>query len=158
VVRLFNTVGPRQAGEYGMVVPRFVRQALAGEDLTVYGDGTQSRCFAHVSDVVQALLTLLETPSASGRAFNVGSTADIAILELARTVIARTGSASQIRFVPLEDAYEPGFEEVSHRKPDTSRLAAVTGWKPTRTVEDAIDDVIAFERGAVASNGRVAVG
>jgi UDP-glucose 4-epimerase len=146
VVRLFNTVGPRQAGQYGMVLPRFVRQALAGEDLTVYGNGTQSRCFVHVNDTVRALLALLETPEASGDVFNVGGTTEIAILELAERVIERTGSDSQIRFVPLEVAYEPGFEEVSHRKPVTDHLQAATGWAPRHTIDEAIDDVIAYHR------------
>jgi UDP-glucose 4-epimerase len=146
VVRLFNTVGPRQAGQYGMVLPRFVRQALNGEDLTVYGDGTQSRCFLHVRDTVRALLTLLECQPAIGNVFNVGSTEEITILDLAERIIARTGSSSEIRFVPLEVAYEPGFEEVSHRCPNTVLLSATTGWSPTREVDEAIDDVIEFQR------------
>jgi UDP-glucose 4-epimerase len=146
IVRLFNTVGPRQAGQYGMVLPRFVRQALTGEDLTVYGDGTQSRCFLHVSDCVRALLGLVETDSAIGDVFNVGSTEEIGIEELARRVIARTGSSSEVRYVPLEVAYEPGFEEVSHRKPVTSKLEATTGWAPRHSIDAAIDDVIAYHR------------
>lgn len=157
VVRLFNTVGPRQAGQYGMVLPRFVRQALAGEDLTVYGDGTQSRCFLHVDDTVRALLTLLENDLAIGQAFNVGSTEEVAILELAKRVIARTGSSSEVRFVPLEVAYEPGFEEVSHRCPNTALLQATTGWQPQRNVDDAIDDVIAFQQGLGRATQRVKV-
>ena len=146
IVRLFNTVGPRQAGQYGMVLPRFVAQALAGDDLTVYGDGTQTRCFLHVHDTVRALLALVETDTAVGDVFNVGSTEEIAIEELARRVIERTGSSSEIRYVPLEVAYEPGFEEVSHRKPVTRKLQAATGWAPSRKIDDAIDDVIAFHR------------
>jgi UDP-glucose 4-epimerase len=149
IVRLFNTVGPRQAGQYGMVLPRFVGQALAGDDLTVYGDGTQSRCFMHVHDTVRALLTLLETDEAIGNVFNVGSTEEISIGELARRVIERTGSSSKIRYVPLEEAYEPGFEEVSHRKPVTTRLEAATGWSPRHKIDDAIDDVIAFQRASL---------
>jgi UDP-glucose 4-epimerase len=145
IVRLFNTVGPRQAGQYGMVLPRFVSQALAGDDLTVYGDGTQSRCFLHVNDTVRALLALLETPSAIGDVFNVGSTEEIAILELAERFIARTKSSSGVRFVSLEEAYEPGFEEVSHRCPETARLQSRTGWARRHTIDDAIDDVIAFQ-------------
>ena len=144
IVRLFNTVGPRQAGQYGMVLPRFVSQALAGEDLTVYGDGTQSRCFCHVNDTVRALLALIETDSAIGDVFNVGSTQEIGIEELAHRVIERTGSSSEIRYVPLEEAYEPGFEEVSHRKPVTKKLQAATGWAPRHSIDDSIDDVIAF--------------
>jgi nucleoside-diphosphate-sugar epimerase len=157
VARLFNTVGPRQTGFYGMVLPRFVRQALAGEDLTVYGDGTQTRCFAHVADTVRALLLLLDCEEADGAAFNVGSTREIEILELARRIIDRTGSDSQIRFIPLEVAYEPGFEEVSHRRPATDALMGITGWAPQHSVDTAIDDVIAYEREALALNGQVRV-
>jgi UDP-glucose 4-epimerase len=151
VVRLFNTVGPRQAGQYGMVLPRFVRQALAGEPLTVYGDGTQSRCFLHVNDTVRALRTLLETPSALGDVFNVGSTEEITILDLAARVLDRTGSSSEISFVPLEVAYEPGFEEVSHRCPDTTRLRTRTGWTPLHSVDDAIADVLDYYRSRLES-------
>jgi UDP-glucose 4-epimerase len=147
VVRLFNTVGPRQTGAYGMVLPRFVRQALAGDDLTVYGNGTQSRCFAHVLDVVHGMVLLLDDERASGRAFNVGSSYEIPIIELAGTVIERTASQSKIRLVPYEDAYDEGFEELGRRKPDTGALQQLTGWTPTRTVEEAIDDVIAYEQG-----------
>src|SRR4051794_26828788 len=146
VVRLFNTVGPRQAGQYGMVLPRFVTQALAGEDLTVYSDGTQSRCFLHVNDTVRALLSLLETDAAIGRVFNVGSTEEIGIEALAHRVIERSGSSSGIRYVPLEVAYEPGFEEVSHREPVTAALQQATGWAPRHSIDDAINDVIAFQR------------
>src|SRR4051794_19952967 len=153
IVRLFNTVGPRQAGQYGMVLPRFVAQALAGDDLTVYGDGTQSRCFMHVYDTVRALLTLLETEDAAGKVFNVGSTEEIGIEELALRVIEHTNSASEIRHVPLEVAYEPGFEEVSHRKPVTAALQMATGWVPQLLIDDAIDDVIAYQRGAIAAEG-----
>jgi UDP-glucose 4-epimerase len=152
VVRLFNTVGPRQAGQYGMVLPRFVRQALTGDDLTVYGDGSQSRCFLHVNDTVRALLGLLECEQASGDVFNVGGTTEIGILELAQRVIERTGSDSQISFVPLEEAYEPGFEEVSHRKPVTTHLQSTIGWAPRHTIDEAIDDVVAYHR----ANGLVA--
>src|SRR4051812_40431267 len=157
IVRLFNTVGPRQAGQYGMVLPRFVSQALAGEDLTVYGDGTQSRCFMHVEDTVRALLALLETDEAIGNVYNVGSTEEIGIEELALRVIDRTGSASAIRHVPLDVAYEPGFEEVSHRKPVTAALQMATGWVPQLLIDDAIDDVIDFQRVALGQEA-VAVG
>ena len=146
IVRLFNTVGPRQAGQYGMVLPRFVRQALAGEDLTVYGDGTQSRCFCHVDDTVRALLGLIETDAAIGDVFNVGGTTEIGILDLAHRVIERAGSSSGIRFVPLEEAYEPGFEEVSHRKPVTTHLQSTTGWVPRHSIDESVDDVIAYYR------------
>ena len=146
VVRLFNTVGPRQTGAYGMVLPRFVRQALAGEDLTVYGNGTQSRCFAHVLDVVHGIVLLLEEERAYGRPFNIGATTEIPIVELARRVIERTESESTIRLVPYEDAYDDGFEELGRRRPDTTAIHELTDWVPTRTVDDAIDDVVAYER------------
>ncbi|HZK15191.1 MAG TPA: NAD-dependent epimerase/dehydratase family protein [Solirubrobacterales bacterium] len=146
VARLFNTVGPRQSGAYGMVLPCFVGQALAGEDLTVYGDGSQSRCFAHVDDTVQALMALMDEEGARGRAFNVGRSSEITILELAQTVIERTDSTSGVRMVPYEEAYGEGFEELGRRRPDTSALEQMTGWKPKRGVEEAIDDVAAFER------------
>ena len=145
VVRLFNTVGPRQAGAYGMVLPRFVSQALVGEDLTVYGDGSQSRCFSHIDDTVRALVMLMDEEGARGAAFNIGRSSEITILELARTVIERTGSTSGIRMVPYAEAYGDGFEELGRRRPDTSALEAMTGWEPTRWVEDAIDDIAAFE-------------
>jgi UDP-glucose 4-epimerase len=148
VTRLFNTVGPRQTGAYGMVLPRFVRQALAGDDLTVYGNGTQARCFAHVLDVIYGIVLLLEEEQAVGRAFNIGATTETAIVELARNVIERTGSDSAIRLVPYDEAYEHGFEELGRRKPDTGALHELTGWTPARSVDDAIDDVVAFERRA----------
>ena len=146
VVRLFNTVGPRQVGAYGMVLPRFARQALGGQDVTVYGDGTQTRCFAHVYDTVEALIRLLTAEGTAGRVFNIGSEVEISILELAQRVVARAGSRSGVRFVPYEDAYDEGFEELGRRKPDTSALRELTGWTPVYTVEDAIDDVLAHER------------
>lgn len=146
VVRLFNTVGPRQTGAYGMVLPRFVGQAIAGEDLTVYGDGSQSRCFSHVHDTTRALVMLMDEEGARGTAFNVGRSTEITILELAETVIERTGSSSGIRMVPYEEAYGEGFEELGRRCPDTSALEQMTGWRSTRGVEEAIDDVAAFER------------
>lgn len=147
VVRLFNTVGPRQTGRYGMVLPSFVRQALAGEDLSVFGNGTQTRCFAHVHDTVAALLLLLETDEAVGTVFNIGTTDEIAIIELARRVIERTGSESKIALVPYDEAYDDGFEELGRRQPDTSAVRGLIPWQPTRTVDDAIDDVILYERG-----------
>jgi UDP-glucose 4-epimerase len=146
-VRLFNCVGPRQTGQYGMVLPRLVGQALGGDDLTVFGDGSQMRCFAHVLDVVQAMLQLLDRDDALGRVFNVGSETPMTILELARRVIAQTGSVSRIRLVPYDAFYDEGFEELGRRQPDTSLLRELTGWTPTRTVDDAIQDVIAHERG-----------
>jgi nucleoside-diphosphate-sugar epimerase len=146
VVRLFNTVGPRQTGRYGMVVPTFVRQALDGQALTVYGDGSQTRCFSHVFDIVRALVDLIDCEGAVGRVFNVGSTTEIPIIELARRVLEQTDSEIDIRFVPYDEAYDAGFEELGRRKPDTSALHEMIGWTPQLTVDDAIRDVVAFER------------
>lgn len=145
VVRFFNTVGPRQVGAYGMVVPRFVGQALAGEDLTVYGDGRQRRSFGHVSDAVDALLRLAFGPTnLCGRPFNVGSRHnEISILDLAQLIIARSNSTSRIRLVPFREVFDEGFEELGNRRPDTSRLERATGWRATRTIEEIVDDVIA---------------
>ncbi|MFN2470680.1 MAG: NAD-dependent epimerase/dehydratase family protein [Gaiellaceae bacterium] len=152
VVRLFNTVGPRQSSAYGMVLPRFVQQALRGEDVTVFGDGTQSRCFIHVADTVAGILSLVEPTSSFGRAFNVGSDEQITISELAAKVIERVGSASQIRFVPYEDAYGAGFEELGRRRPDTGAIESLTGWRRMRSLEETLDDVIAFERARQAGD------
>jgi UDP-glucose 4-epimerase len=154
VARLFNVVGPRQTGAYGMVLPRFVRQALDGEDLTVFGDGAQTRCFCHVADVVEAILLLVDSDAALGRPSNIGADTEIPITELARRVIERSGSASAIRFVPFEDAYGEGFEELGRRRPDASALRALTGWEPLLTLEEAIDDVIASQRGVEEPAGR----
>ena len=145
-VRLFNTVGPRQAGLYGMVLPRLVRQALAGEDLTVYGDGSQTRCFIHVRDTVQALRLVCNDPRATGNVYNIGNTVPVSIMQLAVRVIQRASSSSRVRLVPYEAAYPDGFEELGRREPDTAALRALTGWLPRRTLDDAIDDVIRHER------------
>jgi UDP-glucose 4-epimerase len=147
VVRLFNTIGPRQTGRHGMVLPRFVDQALRGDDLTVYGDGEQTRCFTHVSDTVEALMLLCESDRAKGRTFNIGNATPIAVVDLARRVIARAGSDSEIAFVPYEEAYGDGFDELGMRWPNTAALRALTGWEPRRTVDDAIDAVIDHARG-----------
>jgi UDP-glucose 4-epimerase len=146
-VRLFNCVGPRQTGQYGMVLPRFVRQALTGSDVTVFGNGTQTRCFAHVLDVIQAIMLVHEHEGAVGRVFNVGAETSISIIELARRVIERTGTRAKVALVPYEEAYDDGFEELGRRQPDTSAVRDLTGWVATRTVDDAIDDVIAHEQG-----------
>jgi UDP-glucose 4-epimerase len=153
VIRLFNTIGPRQQGVYGMVVPRFVRQALVGEDVTVYGDGSQSRCFLHVHDAVDAILALSAHDGAIGRAFNIGNPTPITIHSLAERIIDRTRSSSKIRFVPYEQAYDDGFEELGKRRPDTAALQALTGWRPQRTLENALDDVIAYQRAELAAEG-----
>ena len=146
-VRLFNCVGPRQTGQYGMVLPRFVRQALTGQDLTVYGDGSQMRCFAHVLDVTQGILLVLENAEATGRVLNIGAETPVTIRGLAERVIERTGTRGRVRLVPYEDAYDEGFEELGRRQPDTAALRKMTGWVPRRTIDDAIDDVIAHEQG-----------
>jgi UDP-glucose 4-epimerase len=150
VVRLFNTVGPRQTGSYGMVVPTLVGQALAGEALSVYGDGRQTRCFCHVADVVRAMDGLLNEPRAYGNVFNVGATAEISILELARRIIAVTGSGSEVCLTTYADAYGDGFEDMYRRIPDTSKLQGLIGWAPTRSLDDVIRDVMAHQQRAPA--------
>ncbi|TMK97991.1 MAG: NAD-dependent epimerase/dehydratase family protein [Actinobacteria bacterium] len=148
VVRLFNTVGPRQTGSYGMVVPRLVGQALAGEPLTVYGDGRQMRCFCHVADVVGALSGLLSEPRAAGNVFNVGSTEEVSIAELARRIVEHTGSSSEISMIPYEEVYGAGFEDMFRRVPDIAKIKSWTGWSPSRSLDEIICDVIAEYRGA----------
>jgi UDP-glucose 4-epimerase len=151
VVRLFNTVGPRQTGSYGMVVPTLVGQALAGEPLTVYGDGRQMRCFCHVADVVQALAGLIYDERARGNVFNVGATAEISMLDLARRIIAATGSSSEICLTTYADAYGEGFEDMYRRIPDITKVHALIGWSPTRSLEDVIRDVVAYHRSVNAA-------
>lgn len=143
VVRLFNTVGPRQSPAYGMVLPRFVRQAVAGEPLTVYGDGTQTRCFCHVADTVDALLRLLDEPEAEGQVFNVGSEEEISILDLARRVVEMAGGRSPIALVPYDEAYQSGFEDMLRRVPVTARIRSLTGWAPLRSLDDILAETIA---------------
>lgn len=142
VARLFNTVGPRQTGRYGMVVPNFVEQALTERPLTVYGDGTQQRCFCHVSDVVRGLAELMTRDEAYGQVFNIGSTEEISILELAKRVISATGSTSEIVLVPYDEAYEQGFEDMPRRIPDATRIRELLGWEPTKSLDETLDDVI----------------
>jgi UDP-glucose 4-epimerase len=146
VVRLFNTVGPRQTGQWGMVVPSFVRAALAGRDLRVFGDGTQRRCFCHVDDVVAALCALMVRDDCYGEVFNVGSTEEVTIAELAERVLVMTGSESSVVTVPYEEAYEEGFEDMLRRVPDTSKIHARLGWTPTKDLERTLGDVVAFEK------------
>lgn len=146
VVRLFNCVGPRQTGAYGMVVPRLVRQALRGEDLTVYGDGRQRRCFCHVTDTVGAVLALLDSPGAEGEVFNVGSQEEVTIDELAAMLIDMTGSSSTIVHIPYDEAYERGFEDMPRRLPDISKVTRLTGWRPSRSLDQTLADVIEHER------------
>jgi UDP-glucose 4-epimerase len=145
IVRLFNTVGPRQTGRYGMVIPNFVKQALLGHPITVYGDGTQSRCFTYVGDVVNALISLVEHEGAVGQVFNVGNDArEISILELAQKVKERTKSASEIRIVPYDQAYEAGFEDMPRRVPDLTKIRALTGYEPKVDLDEILDRVIAY--------------
>ena len=144
IVRLFNTVGPRQTGQYGMVVPTFVRQALLEEPITVFGDGTQSRCFGHVSDVLDGLLAVAGDDSTAGEIFNLGNTEEISIRELAERVIAVTGSSSPIRYVPYTEAYAPGFEDMNRRIPDISKAERWLGFRPKYGLDDILQDVVAF--------------
>jgi len=151
IFRLFNTVGPRQTGRYGMVVPRLVGQALRGEPLTVYGDGQQSRCFCHVRDAVRAIRLLAETPAAVGQVFNVGSREEVTIAALAGRIKALTASRSEIVNVPYERAYGPGYEDMRRRVPDTSKIQAVTGWQPELGLDDILRDVIVDLRGQTSN-------
>jgi UDP-glucose 4-epimerase len=139
IARLFNTVGPRQTGRYGMVVPRFVAAALENKPLDVYGTGEQTRCFCHVSDTVEALVRLKENPAAAGQIFNIGSTREVSIRQLAERVIQQIGSASQIRFIPYQEAYMPGFEDMQRRRPVIEKLKTATGFEP----EISLDEIIA---------------
>ncbi|MBE6379044.1 MAG: NAD-dependent epimerase/dehydratase family protein [Lentisphaerae bacterium] len=143
VVRFFNTVGPRQTGKYGMVVPRFVSNALQNKPLSVYGDGGQSRCFCHVSDVVRALLLLLDDDRSIGEIFNIGSDRLITIKELAELVISRLGSSSEIEVIPYEAAYNKGFEDMRRRRPSTEKLKNLVNWSAEHSLEQIIDDVAA---------------
>jgi UDP-glucose 4-epimerase len=146
VVRLFNTIGPRQVGHYGMVVPRFISQALRGEDLTVYGDGTQSRCFTSVYDVVKALVKLMSVPEAEGEVYNVAGHEEIKIADLASLVIERTHSSSKVRLVPFEEVYGEGFEEMSRRAADTTKLEGAIGFSCDTTLLQTLDLMIDFAR------------
>jgi UDP-glucose 4-epimerase len=139
--RFFNTVGPRQSGSYGMVLPRFVKAAIQGENLKVYGDGSQSRVFCHVSDAVSAVLAIFNEARAEGQAFNIGGEEEISIRELAERVISVTGSSSRIEYVSYEDAYPAGFEETMRRVPDTTKLRNLTGWKPKYRLDEIIKDI-----------------
>lgn len=146
IARLFNTVGPRQTGQYGMVVPNFVRQALDEKEITVYGDGSQSRCFTHVSDVVGALMKLIEHPKATGEVYNIGGDQEVTILQLAERVKALTDSQSPITFLPYDKAYEAGFEDMHRRVPDTTKLRNLIGYEPTFGLDEILNDVIAYQR------------
>lgn len=147
VVRLFNTCGPRQRGRYGMVIPSFVDQALKGETMTVYGDGTQSRCFCHVADVVDAVMSLLDCDAAQGEVFNLGSNEEVSIIQLARRIREITGSEAEIQLIPYSEAYEPGFEDMHRRIPDLRKINRVVGYEPQRKLDDIIQSVIEHRRG-----------
>jgi UDP-glucose 4-epimerase len=146
IFRLFNTVGPRQRGHYGMVIPRFVQWALAGEPIRVYGDGQQSRCFANVSDAVRAIIGLAECEQAVGEVFNIGTQEEITILELARKVKERTNSPSEIVFIPYQEAYEAGFEDMRRRVPDITKIRQMIGWEPQKNLDQTLDEIIAYFR------------
>ena len=146
VVRLFNTVGPRQTGQYGMVIPTFVKQALADRPITIYGDGTQSRCFAHVSDVVGALIKLMDYPEAVGEVFNIGSNEEVTIRELAHRVKDVTGSRSEILTTPYESAYGEGFEDMPRRVPDITKIGEAVGFRPTKSLDEILASVIDYYR------------
>lgn len=151
IFRLFNTIGPRQRGRYGMVVPRFVRQALANEPLTVYDDGQQSRCFCNVKDVVRGIVGLAESSPAEGQVFNIGSSEEVTILDLARRVKARTNSKSDILLVPYEQAHAAGFEDMRRRVPDTAKINGLIGWKPTIPLDETLDQIVAYFRAETQS-------
>jgi UDP-glucose 4-epimerase len=142
-IRLFNTVGPRQTGRYGMVVPRFIQSAIKNEPITIYGDGTQSRVFCHVQDAVKAILTLAATDSAIGEVYNIGGVGETTIKQLADKIIERTKSTSTITFTPYDDAYPAGYEDMQRRVPDISKVKGVINWSPANTLDSIIDDVSA---------------
>jgi UDP-glucose 4-epimerase len=147
VVRLFNTVGPRQTGQYGMVIPTFVRQALSGRPITVYGDGKQSRCFGYVGDIVGALIKLMDHKDAVGNVFNIGSNEEISILQLAQRVKELTQSKSEIVFVPYDEAYEEGFEDMPRRVPDISKIHNLVGFQPQMSLDGILETVIDYQSG-----------
>ena len=151
-VRLFNTCGPKQTGQYGMVVPRFVQSALLGQPLTVYGDGTQTRCFTYVGDVIRALTVLSENEEAVGEVFNVGGTQEITIKELAERVIRLTGSTAEIEYISYEEAYGEGFEDMKRRVPDIAKIRKLTGWTPRVNLDDLLMTVIDYYQGRILSS------
>ncbi len=149
VARLFNTVGPRQTGRYGMVIPRFVSQGLKGEPITIYGDGKQRRCFAHVDDITRALVALMAEPKALGGVFNIGNDEEVTIGELAERVQVLTGSKSALRLVPYGEAYTAGFEDMMRRVPDLTKIGAMIGYKPSRNLDQILEDVRKDQLGTV---------
>lgn len=151
IVRLFNTVGPRQSGAYGMVLPRFAKQALEGKDLTIYGSGNQSRCFLHVKDAIDALIKLMNNSNACGQVFNIGSQEEITIERLAKKILEITGSRSKIIYIPYEKAYEEGFEDMERRVPDISKIHNLIGFSPTVDLNGIIKDVVNYIKGKTSS-------
>lgn len=151
VVRLFNTVGPRQTGRYGMVIPTFVKQSLAGRPITVFGDGKQTRCFGYVGDVVGALIKLMDHPASIGQVYNIGSHEEISIFKLAEKVKELTNSDSEIVFIPYDDAYEEGFEDMPRRVPDISKIKQLVGFRPEMGLEGILQSVISFHSGRPSS-------
>jgi UDP-glucose 4-epimerase len=149
VVRLFNTIGPRQTGEYGMVVPRFIQQALENKPITIYGDGSQRRSFTWVGDVVQAMITLILQPGAYGEVFNIGHTKEISIYNLATLVKDLTQSQSELIFVPYGEAYQPGFEDMGRRLPDISKLQKLIGYRPTLDLPEMLHRIIEYYRSRI---------
>lgn len=147
ILRFFNTTGPRQTGRYGMVLPNFVQSALDGKPLMVHGTGEQSRCFGHVFDVIESLIRLMDTPEAVGQVFNIGTSEEVTIRNLAEKVIDLTGSSSQVQLIPYSDVYPEGFEDMNRRFPDVSKLQNMIGFKPERSLETIITDIIAEKRG-----------
>ncbi len=153
IARLFNTVGPRQTGQYGMVIPNFVTQALTGADITVFGDGSQSRCFTHVNDAVNALVGIAAHPEANGEVYNVGGTHEITILELAERIKHMTGSKSRIVFIPYSTAYEAGFEDMVRRVPDITKVNKLIGYEPTVSLEAGLESIIEDQRARLRQHG-----
>jgi UDP-glucose 4-epimerase len=151
VARLFNTVGPRQSGQYGMVVARFVQAAVAGRPLEIHGDGTQTRTFCHVEDTIRALKGLMESDATTGEIYNVGSRNWISVGELAKLVLELTGSTSELVRVPYDQVYGGGIDDMLHRVPAIEKIRDAIGWEPTRTLEDILSDVIAYERATLVS-------
>lgn len=145
IVRLFNTVGPRQVGSYGMVIPRFISAAIAGESIQVYGNGEQTRCFGHVSDISQGIISVLNSRQTIGEVLNLGVNFEISIIDLAQLIIKKTNSTSKIELVPYDQAYEEGFEDMQRRVPDTRKIEKITGWKAKLNLEQIIDDVISYQ-------------
>jgi UDP-glucose 4-epimerase len=152
IARLFNTVGPRQSGQYGMVIPRFVERALTGRPLEIHGDGTQTRCFCHVADTVRALSALMDTPATSGEIYNVGSQQSISILDLARRVVEMTRSGSELEFVPYEEVYGLGIEDMHHRVPAIDKISGAIGWQATLDLDVVLADVIKDLRTSVSAS------